>query len=62
VHVAHPDVLAKTPAWPIMARAALDELAGRIAEAGSEPDVQLAFRKEGSITAGNAPGLNSGGG
>lgn len=41
LHVSQADIVARTPAWPIMATAALDELAHRIADAGGQPEVHL---------------------
>jgi thioredoxin type arsenate reductase len=41
LHVSQPDTVARTPAWQIMARAAFDDLAQRIADAGGQPEVHL---------------------
>jgi nucleotide-binding universal stress UspA family protein len=41
VHAVQAEVVAGTPAWPIMAKAALDDLAQRVAETGAETEVHL---------------------
>lgn len=45
VHVVSPDEAARTPRWPVMARAALDNIAQEIVAAGGKAEVHLVTGK-----------------